>query len=328
MIIRRHWLLGLAFVLTVAITGVSAVRTARKVVYWRSHMDEPIHGWMTVGYIAHSYHVPPDVLYEALALPPKLPDKRPISKIARSQRHSVDDVIGVLADAIIHARAVSAATTRGRTRAMNVRDPLLAALAVSGYPVLFGVTAISSVGVPFPMTFMLIGAGSLVAQEEMNLWWVLVLASGGAVLGDQIGYGLARWGGRRLAHKLGRKYKVGEASLKKAEAVSKKWGGTGVFFSRWLVTPLGPWLNVTYGITEYPWHRFLLWSVLGEVLWVAPYVLLGKLFSDRVQALSETLGNLTWVIIGLLASFALGWTLWTYLRAKGPGGHHASHGSG
>ena len=44
MIIRRHWLLGLAFVLTVAITGVSAVRTARKVVYLRSHMDEPIHG--------------------------------------------------------------------------------------------------------------------------------------------------------------------------------------------------------------------------------------------------------------------------------------------
>jgi hypothetical protein len=52
MINRRDWLLRLAFVLTVAITGVSAVGTARKAVYWRSHMDEPIHGWMTVGYIA------------------------------------------------------------------------------------------------------------------------------------------------------------------------------------------------------------------------------------------------------------------------------------
>jgi hypothetical protein len=44
MIIRRHWLLGLAFVLTVAITGVLVVRTARKAVYWRSRMDESIHG--------------------------------------------------------------------------------------------------------------------------------------------------------------------------------------------------------------------------------------------------------------------------------------------
>jgi membrane protein DedA with SNARE-associated domain len=162
----------------------------------------------------------------------------------------------------------------------------------------------------------------------MNLWWVLVLASIGAVLGDQIGYGLARWGGRRLAHKLGRMNRVGEASLKKAEAVSRKWGGTGVFFSRWLVTPLGPWLNVTSGISEYPWRRFLLWSGLGEILWVALYVLLGKLFSDRVQALSETLGNLTWVILGFFASCVLGWTLWTYLRAKDPGGRRASHGFG
>ncbi len=199
---------------------------------------------------------------------------------------------------------------------MNVRDPVLAALAISGYPVLFGVTTVSSVGVPFPMMFMLIGAGSLVAQGEMKLWWVLVLASAGAILGDQIGYGLARWGGRRLARRLGRMSKVGGATLKKAEGISRKWGGTGVFFSRWLVTPLGPWLNVTYGISEYPWHRFLLWSVLGEILWVVLYVLLGKIFSYQVQALSEILGDMAWVIIGLFASLALGWTLWTYLRPK------------
>jgi len=199
---------------------------------------------------------------------------------------------------------------------MNLRDPVLAALAISGYPVLFGVTTVSSVGVPFPMMFMLIGAGSLVAQGEMKLWWVLVLASIGAILGDQIGYGLARWGGRRLARKPGRMSKVRGAALKKAEAASMKWGGTGVFFSRWLITPLGPWLNVTYGISEYPWHRFLLWSVLGEILWVVLYVLLGKIFSYQVLALTEILGDMAWVIIGLFVSLALGWTLWTYLRPK------------
>jgi hypothetical protein len=102
--IRIHWLVGLAFVLAVAVTAVSAVRTARKAAYWHSHLDEPIHGWMTVGYIAHSYHVPSYVLYEALALSSEPPDKRPISRIARLQNHSLDDVIGVLANAIIQAR--------------------------------------------------------------------------------------------------------------------------------------------------------------------------------------------------------------------------------
>ncbi len=102
--IRIHWLVGLAFVFAVAVTAVSAVRTARRAAYWHSHRDEPIHEWMTLGYIAHSYRVPPHVLYEALALSPQLPDKRPISRIARLQKHSVDEVIGVLANAIVQAR--------------------------------------------------------------------------------------------------------------------------------------------------------------------------------------------------------------------------------
>ena len=101
---RGHWLLAVVFALTVAITGLSMVRTAHRAAYWCSHRDEPIYGWMTVGYVAHSYHVPPQALYEALALPSQPPDKRCISKIARAQHHSAQDVIEVLRGAILQAR--------------------------------------------------------------------------------------------------------------------------------------------------------------------------------------------------------------------------------
>jgi membrane-associated protein len=53
---------------------------------------------------------------------------------------------------------------------------------------------------------------------------------------------------------------------------------------------------------------------VGEVLWVVLYVLLGKFFSDRVQALVEILGNLAWVIVGLIAAVILGWKLLRYLH--------------
>ncbi len=201
---------------------------------------------------------------------------------------------------------------------MNITDQLLSALSVYGYSALFAIVAIASTGVPFPITFMLIVAGSFVDQGEMNLWWVIGLASGGAILGDQIGYGLGRWGGRRFALKGARKFSSGEDKLQRAEAFSKKWGGAGIFFSRWLVTPLGPWLNITSGITNYPWPRFLFWDVLGEVLWVVLYVMLGKIFSDRVQAISDALGNLTWVILGLIVAVILGRKLIKYLRASEP----------
>jgi membrane protein DedA with SNARE-associated domain len=70
-------------------------------------------------------------------------------------------------------------------------------------------------------------------------------------------------------------------------------------------------------MAAYSWPRFLLWDVLGEVLWVVLYVTLGELFSDRVQALAEILGSFAWVIAGLVLAVILGWPLVNYFRAAG-----------
>jgi hypothetical protein len=99
----RQWLIVLAFALVVAVTGLFAVRTVRRAVYWHNHKDEPIRPWMSIGYIAHSHRVPPYVLTEALGLPRK-PDRRPIGEIARQQNRSVDEVIAILQNAIVHVR--------------------------------------------------------------------------------------------------------------------------------------------------------------------------------------------------------------------------------
>ncbi len=198
---------------------------------------------------------------------------------------------------------------------MSIIDQLLAALSQYGLPMLFGVTAIAAVGVPLPISLMLVAAGSFVELGEMKLWQVIVVAGGAAVLGDQVGYALGRWGGQRLLARLSRR-KDGDAKVAQAQRFAKRWGGAGIFFSRWLVTPLGPWLNLTSGIAAYPWSRFLCWDVLGELLWVIAYVMLGKFFSDRIQALVEVLGNLGWVIVGLIATLILSLQLLRYLRPR------------
>jgi membrane protein DedA with SNARE-associated domain len=196
---------------------------------------------------------------------------------------------------------------------MSVTDQLLAALVLYGLPVLFGVILVASVGLPLPVSFLLVAAGSFAKQGEMKFLPVIIAASCAAILGDQIGYGLSRWGGRRLIDRITRRL-GGAEKIKKAEALSKRWGAAGIFFSRWLVTELGPWINVTSGITEYPWRRFVLWGVTGELLWVVLYVGLGYLFSDRVQYLAEILGNLAWVILGVVLAVILGWKVMRYLR--------------
>jgi membrane-associated protein len=196
---------------------------------------------------------------------------------------------------------------------VNITDQLLGALSQYGLPVLFGVIVIATVGIPLPISMMLVAAGSFVELGEMKLWQVIVVASAGAVVGDQIGYALGRWGGHRLVERIRRRGK-GTGKIEQAQAFAERWGAAGIFLTRWLITPLGPWLNLTSGMAGYSWTRFLVWDVLGEVLWVILYVMLGVFFSDRVQALVEILGNLAWVIVGLIAAVLLGWKLLRYMK--------------
>ena len=197
---------------------------------------------------------------------------------------------------------------------MNLTDQLLAAVSTYGLPAFFGVIAIAAVGVPLPVTLVLVAAGSFVELGEMKLWEVIVIGSSAAIIGDQLGFAIGRWGGHRIANRI-RKRKNGAAQIARAQAFAERWGGAGIFFSRWLVTPLGPWLNLTSGMTNYPWQRFFIWDVLGETLWVILYVLLGKFFSRSVQALVEVLGNLAWVLVGLSLAAILAWWISRSIQA-------------
>jgi len=196
---------------------------------------------------------------------------------------------------------------------MSLSDYLLSTLSIYGLPVLFGVLFIGSAGLPMPSSLLLVAAGSFVGQGEMGLWPVLLLSASGAILGDNAGYALGRLGGRKLARRVSR-YLGGEERFKAAETRLRRREGGGIFLSRWLLTPLGPVINIISGVTGYPWRRFLLYDVLGEALWVILYVLLGKIFSDRVHAVTEVLGNFTWMIVGLFVAVILGWIVFRSFR--------------
>ena len=196
-----------------------------------------------------------------------------------------------------------------------MREQILAALSQYGSPALFGIVLVAAVGVPLPVTLLLIVTGSLTSQGVMDFWGAVGLAGLGSVIGDQIGYAIGRWGGAGLAARLTR-FTGGRKRLEAATAKARQWGGAGVFFSRWLATALGPWINLASGIARYSWPRFLIWDTLGECLGAALYVSLGRLFSDRVTELNALLGDLSWAIVALLAALAIGSKLLVSTRSK------------
>jgi len=194
-----------------------------------------------------------------------------------------------------------------------MNDRLLSAVSLYGSPALFLVVAIAAVGAPLPITLLLIVAGSMVAQGAMNLWWVIGAASLGSILGDQAGYAIGRWGGQAAVGKLSRWFGKG-VDLQAVEAKARKWGGPGIFFTRWLISPLGPWINLASGTAAYPWRQFLFWDALGETTGAVIYISVGRIFSDRVMAMDAMLGDATWAIAALLAAVVLGFQLAGYLK--------------
>jgi membrane-associated protein len=194
-----------------------------------------------------------------------------------------------------------------------MNDQLLSLVSQYGAPALFGIVAIAAIGVPLPITLLLILAGSMVAQGAMNLWWVIGAAGAGSILGDQAGYAIGRWGGQAAVNKVRRLFGKG-VDLGAVEAKSRAWGGPGIFLTRWLLSPLGPWINLVCGTAGYPWRRFLFWDALGEITGAAIYISLGRIFSDRVMAMNAVLGNLTWAVVALAAAAILGYRLLRYRR--------------
>lgn len=105
---QRHRLLTLAFLGSLLVAGVFAVRFLLFVLYWHdpAHRDQPLEGWMTIGYVAHSYDVPRDLLIDALRLPPPGKGERPtLDRLAEGRGQTLAAFEGEIAAAIARLRA-------------------------------------------------------------------------------------------------------------------------------------------------------------------------------------------------------------------------------
>ena len=69
---QNHKLLLLAFVLAAAATLMFAVRLVVMTVYFSNpaHQNQPLEGWMTPRYVAHSYNLTAEELEQVLGIDP------------------------------------------------------------------------------------------------------------------------------------------------------------------------------------------------------------------------------------------------------------------
>ena len=183
-----------------------------------------------------------------------------------------------------------------------------------GVPLLFCVTFLSCLALPVPSSLLMLACGGFAAAGDLALPTVALAAFCGAVIGDNLGYWIARSLGDKLQDWL-EVHPKRAAMRDRSHAFMQKYGGSSVFFSCWLVAPLGPYMNYVSGLSRYSWPRFALWGFAGEVVWVGLYVGLGYAFADNITAISDLLGSVSGFLAALVV--ATGLALWMLRASRG-----------
>lgn len=195
---------------------------------------------------------------------------------------------------------------------------LLSIMQAYGYPALWVSIFIAAVGLPLPVSLVLLAAGAFAALGDFNIVLLMLISISASVAGDNLGYGIGRIWGSKVADwleysKLGRRFLKPHA-VSRSRLYFKKRGGWAIFFSRFLVAALGGVVNLLAGTELYPYRYFLLFDIVGEALGALIPLLLGFAFGASWEAIGDILGTSSLLVLGLLLVMYLFIRLLRYAR--------------
>jgi membrane protein DedA with SNARE-associated domain len=167
-------------------------------------------------------------------------------------------------------------------------------------------------GLPVPGEAMLIAGAIFAALGDFHIEWVLLLGLLGAVIGDNMGYAIGYFGGRRVAVRYGRYIFLTESRLRRLEGFFDRHGGKVVAAARF-IDGLRQFNGLIAGVSRMRWSRFLMFNILGAAIWVgfwggAAYFFgseLGLMFRWFKRLEVYLLGGLALVIVFLVVRYLL-----------------------
>ncbi len=169
-----------------------------------------------------------------------------------------------------------------------------------GYLAVFVFVAIESIGIPFPgETMLLVAAIDAGTTHQLSIVLVIIAATCGAILGDNLGFWIGREGGYRLLRRYGRYIGFNERRVKLGLYLFRTQGGKIVFFGRF-VAVLRAWAAFLAGVNRMQWSRFLVFNALGGVSWATLYGLGGYFLGEEIHRLTGPVGIVTIVLAVLI----------------------------
>jgi len=155
-------------------------------------------------------------------------------------------------------------------------------------------TFFSSFGLP-GAEVLRVYSGAL-ADNIIELTVVIISGAVAAIMGDIIAYWLARRFSLPLSKRL-INFKFFRNNEPKARELFKKHGFLFVFFTRFALTTLSAVVNYLSGFERLNWKKFLIAVISGEMLYAIIYPLLGFIYKQAWNDITNMVNDIIVVII-------------------------------
>lgn len=165
-----------------------------------------------------------------------------------------------------------------------------------GYLGIFLLMFLESTFFPFPSEVIMIPAGYLAYQGEMNLYMIIIVGIFGSVAGALLNYYLAIHFGRVFILKYGKYFFITEETLNKLETFFIKHGELSTFNGR-LIPGIRQLISLPAGLARMNLTRFSFYTALGAGIWVIVLVAVGYLVGSSQELISEYMKSATLIAL-------------------------------
>ncbi len=149
------------------------------------------------------------------------------------------------------------------------------------YLILFGIIFLETglVVTPFlPGDSLLFAAGTFAAGKALSVFWLFVLLSAAAILGDTANYWIGHFIGPRVFHQEKSRFFKKEY-LDRTHRFYERYGAETIIIARFvpIIRTFAPFVA---GIARMSYWKFISYNVIGGIGWVALFVFGGYFFGN------------------------------------------------
>ncbi|GAC1389138.1 MAG: hypothetical protein NVS4B11_01280 [Ktedonobacteraceae bacterium] len=179
----------------------------------------------------------------------------------------------------------------------------LDALQLYGYPVLWLIVFLAAAGIPVSGSLLLFASGAFAALGDFNIILLFPIALSAAVMGDNLSYFIGRRVGVPLIHWFERQKRfrfITPQAMERSRIYFRRRAAWTIFITRFLLVALGGPINFVAGLELYPYPRFLVWDVSGQVLGAIIPLGLGYVFAQSWEEVAGIFGAVSSLLLVLL----------------------------